>query len=443
MAKPRSERDLVQLTGFPAGMNNVAPETRLPVDENGIPVACRDAVNVDFDKAGRFRRRPGYTKVFDGTNVHSLFGHRDFPSMLVRAEASLYALTPAGATTEIATGLGLREASYASLGRDVAWTVENLRTGRVSPALGVRPLGVPTPPGVPALTAVAAGALFAGRYQVALSYMLASGEEGGTCYPDVIDVDANGGIVVTLPVPSDLLVTAVRVWCSEANGAELYHVRDVSAGTTSYTIGAGARGKSASELGLIGLEPLPPGHILRELNGILWMAWDNQVFYCEPMRPGLTHLGHNRIPYHDRITMMQPVGQASNAGMYVAAGGRTYFHAGATPKRVDMQQVYPYGAVPGTGCTVPASFFGSDYKGEAAYWMASNGVPVLGLPGGTVVPLADNTVAMTRFDRGASFVRQVNGIRQAIIAGSGGHRNEFAARDRAVVRHMRNGIPVP
>src|SRR5690606_4914612 len=202
----------------------------------------------------------------------------------------------------VADGLGGQPASYAELNGDILWTVEGVATGRLSSALQGRPLGVPTPPGVPKLEAQGNGGLFGGSYKVALSYQLESGEEGGCCEPRSIMVEDNGAIVVTLPDPEDARVEAIRVWASERGDGTLYHVIDVPAGVGEVVISDGARGK---DMEAEFLRPLQPGHLLRVLNGIPWMAVGNQVYHCAPMRPGLHHPGHHRFPFQKRIDMMQ------------------------------------------------------------------------------------------------------------------------------------------
>lgn len=432
MAVIRSDNDLTTFPGFPEGMNTVDDAAAIG------PRALREALNVDLHSGGKPRRRRGRRKVLGGSNVHSLFAHPDFPFALVRSTDQLLAFDGTFEPIVIADGLGGQPASYAELNGDLLWTVENVATGRLSPGLENRPLGVPTPPGVPQAAAAANGGLFAGAYKVALSYQLASGEEGGACAPRSVVVGDNGAIVVTLPDPEDARVEAIRVWISEPGDGVLYHAIDVVAGMPEVLIGEGPRGKDAEARHLF---PLPPGHLLRVLNGIPWMATGNQVYHCEAMRPGLHHPGHHRFPFQKRIDMMQPVGQAESAGMYIASGQRTFWLAGATPKQTNQRIARSTGAVPGTGLTVPGEVFGQA-AGDVAYWMASDGVPCLGLPGGQVVPL-NKQVARERFERGASLLREIAGVVQVVTAGRGGTRSSFGAADTVEVKQYRNGIEVP
>jgi hypothetical protein len=138
--------------------------------------------------------------------------------------------------------------------------------------------------------------------------------------------------------------------------------------------------------------------------------------------------------------MMQTAGEAEDATLFVASGDVTYRLTGeGKPSTMRQRVAYAHGAVPGTGMTVPANIFG-DYVGTAAFWLADNGVPCLGLAGGSVVPLTEDTVSMHRFERGASLLRSINGMRQVIVAGRGGSISRFAASDAVEVLQYRNGI---
>jgi hypothetical protein len=425
------DSDLSPITGWAGGINNTGAET-------GAQDAVRDAVNVDFRADGKFSLRAGYRKVLAGANVHSLFSHPSFPFALVRVGPQLLSIEPDYVTTVIASGLGYQRASYAELNGAILWTVEGVATGRLDSMLNNHSLGVPSPDGIHALIADTNGGLDAGVYQVAITYSR-NGEEGGCSAASQITIADNGAIRVDLPNPPSEIDT-IRVWASEADGGVLYHVFDIPAGIAEVLVTKSPRGKAIETQFL---QPLPAGHLLRVLNGIPWMAVQNQVYYSDPMRPGMHHPGFNRFAFQTKIEMMQPVGDAEGAGMYIASGGRTFWLAGATPKAASQRIAYPYGAVPGTGLTVPGSMFGQSSPAPHAYWMAKNGVPCLGTPGGVVLPLTDKTVAMHRFERGASLLREVAGVRSIVTAGQGGGVSPFGTSDKVAVRHYRNGIVVP
>lgn len=440
MGTIRRESEIKWLRGLPAGMNNIAPDAALPTNEFGIPVAARDALNVDFTKEGKWRRRQGHGLTIPLPDAHSVFAHPEFPYLMARDSNTLYAMGPELEPEAVVTGLGEDATSYCVLNGELLWTIEKRATGRIDTLLVNRPLGLPNPPGVPGLAAGTNGGLHPGNYRVCLSYLDAEGEESGTCPPSpTIAIDANGAITVTL-LPPPAGIVATRVYVTEANGRDFYHAFDADPDETSVRLIEGERGDEARTPHLI---PLPAGHILREINGIVLMAVDNRVHYGEAMRPRLHRPAHNFIPFAARVDMLQPVGEAESAGMYVAAGKRVYFLAGATPKQANIRMVRTYGAVPGSGLSVPAEVAALEgIPGEVAYWMGSDGTPCLGLPNGTVKVLAKGA-AMTQFERGASLLREVNSITQFVTAGPQGPVGAIAATDVAEVFQYRNGILIP
>lgn len=439
MGQIRSERDVKWMRGAVAGLNNIAPDNAMPTNEFGLPVALREALNVDITKEGKFRRRKGHSLAIALPDAHSVFAHPEFPYMVARDGNAFYAIDPQLELEQLATGLGDTPTSYCVLNGELLWTTEKVATGRLDSLLVNRPLGYAAPGGVPALTPAANGGLAEGRYRVCLSYLDGEGEESGTCAPAGVDIAANGAITVTLLAPPAGMV-ATRVWVTEPHGKEFYWAYDADPDELSVRIVDGMRGDIVRTPHLT---PLPAGHIIREINGIILMAVDNAVLYGEAMRPRLYRPATNFVPFAARVDMLQPVGEASNAGFYVAAGKRVYFLAGATPKQGNIRMVRTYGAVPGTGLSVPAEVANLEgIEGDVAYWMGADGTPCLGLPGGTVKTLAKGA-AMTQFERGASLLREVDSIAQFITAGPKGPIGAIAAADVAEVFHYRNGIPVP
>lgn len=437
----KSDKEGVLIPGYPAGMNNVAPEYAMPVNQFGVPLAAREAKNADFiDASGKYRRRAGYTKVMDASEPDCLYADSDFPYMMVFVGGSIEAIDRDLVSTPVVTGLPNNSVSFCELNGEMLWTSPNHSAGRISDELESRPLGLPMC-GISSLAEQANGGLAAGRYQIALSYMTDRGEEGGIGRAEMITIAENSGILVGVPTTIPAGAAYVRVWASEPNGTALYHVEDIFAGTPAAVVDAGPRGKDATEL--LGLIPMPAGKIVRALNGVVWMAQGRYLIYSEAMRPGLYHPAKNFIGMAKDVDMMQPVGDAEAAGMYVGAGDRIIWFGGATPKQASRRMVRMHGAVPGTGISVPYSLLGGESAVQVAMWMGKDGVPCIGLPGGVVKPMTEYTVAMHKFERGASLLRRANGVTQFIVAGSGAVVSKTAAGDSAEVFQYRNGIQIP
>lgn len=432
-----TDKQLVTMAGWPAGIDNRSREQALQRDDQGKTViALRDAENVDIDRQGKPKRRAGYTKVLAGQRVHSLWARDPFPFGLYVDGADLNALREDGSSFLIQSGMGAKAVSYDLVAGRVFWSNEQ-QTGSVTADGVPRPWGAPGPNGVPTVKGGGGiGGLSAGTYQIAVTFLTASGEESGASLAATADVPEGGGLTLTgIPQPPDASYRT-RIYRSGANGDALHQAMDVPYGTTTLLLGVGRLGKL---LETQFLEPMPAGHIVRAFNGRLYVACGNVVVWSEAMRYGLTRLAHNRIGTQTRVSLLEPVGGGDEAGgIYVASGHRTYFWAGTDPKAFGNRIAYPHGAVPGTALRVPANVFGIESTTEVAYWLASNGVGCLGLPGGTVVPLREDQAIAPSADSGASLYREGDGLKQVITTLVGAQERGLAIGDRVnctVIRH--------
>ena len=409
-----ADKQLGWMSAWPAGIDNRSKEQSLTRDAQGKAViAARDAENVDFDKDGKPSRREGFTLAIAGTRVHSLWGDKDFPLALYVDNGVLLATRDDLSTFQVRAGLSPgNPLSYCVAAGKVYWSNAEVN-GCVSADGIALPWGVAGPGGQPTLAGGSGiGGLAAGSYQVAVTFLSAAGEESGASLAAQVDVPEGGGITLTgIPQPLDV-GAKVRVYLSGANGDKLYHVTDLAAGMTTLLLGVSQLGKP---LDTQFLDAMPPGQIVRWLNGIVWVASGSGVIYSEPLRYGLTNLAQNRFALNARVDMMEPVNAGGQApGMYIAAGERTYFMAGATPALMSPVIKYPHGAVPGTACQVPASVFGIESTDPVPYWLARNGVGCIGLPGGTVMPLREGQVIAPSATGGASLYRDGDSLRQVI-----------------------------
>lgn len=407
-----ADQQLATSRGWPAGIDNLNSEQALARDENGVTTALRDAQNVDLDRQGKPARRAGYRKLVSAaTHAHSLWASRDFPLALYVDGGDLMALPDGDAPFVVNAGMGIEPVSYAEAAGS-AWWVSTSQHGRVSGAGDAGAWGVVGPGGPPTLAATASGGLCAGRYQVAVTFMDAAGEESGTPRAATVDVADGGGIQLSdIPQPDDA-THRIRVYASPANGDMLYFVADWPAGTATAFIGPHRAGRP---LATQFLEPMPCGHIVRWQNGRLFVAAGSDLVFSEPLRYGLTDPVHNRIGFGGRIDLLEPVGAGTEgAGLFVADGRKTYFTGGADPKTYTLRIAYPHGVVPGTSLVVPGSVFGLESTAPVAYWLADNGVGCLGLPGGQVVPLRENQTIAPAATAGASLYRDTGAMRQVV-----------------------------
>lgn len=426
-----SDKRAVTMRGWPAGVDNISPEQDLVRDDKGRTViAVRQAINVDLSPGGKPRRREGRTRVLAGARLHSAWRDGDLPFALYVAAGALYGFQPGKTfliTDGIAPGLPV---SYALVADRVFWS-NGYDRGVVTANGSAAPWGCPTPQGQPTAAAITGqGGLDAGRYQVAVTWSLATGEESGAVLAELVEVEQGGGIQLTdFPVPPPE-VARVRVYLSPANGDVLYHAQDLSPALPVAIVGAGRRGKPLDSQFL---DNMPAGQLVRLFNGRLVIAADTDLCWSESLRYGLTHPANNRIGFGSRIPLLESVGVGNeSAGMYVADAKRTYWLGGTDPSRWSQSIAYPHSAVRGSGLTVPGTVFGLESAAPVAYWLASNGVACLGLPGGQVLPLRENQAVAPDAKSAASLFRERNGMRHVVTAISDTAPRGMVMGDRAV-----------
>jgi hypothetical protein len=432
------DKSLVALKGWPLGVDNITPEFALKAGSARLIVDC-DL----YPDTGKLRRRDGYTKSLTTTRSHSLYRAPDCPFMLYVDNGALKSVTGEMAPTTLKSGLnaGL-PLTYTASDRMIYWSNSQL-TGRVSYTGAVSTWGVESPSGVPALAAYASGGLDGGTYQVAITYLRA-GEEGGSTLAALVDITDGKGIQLTyIPQPVDAAVDTVRIYRSKANGDVLFWAHDLPVGVTSYIIG---RTDVTAPLGTQFMEPMPAGQCVAWFNGMSLVMVDRVLYWSHPLLPGLTTPFENYLRFHDRGTMLAPIGIGADAGLYVAAGHQTYYLSGASPKTWQRVVAYPHGAVAGTlryvrGSSLPA--FLKATAEEYPVWVATNGSFVVGMRG-SIQPLTENRVALPEYERGAALYRENRGIKQLIATlNNAGTQASLKASDSAVATIYRNGVEIP
>jgi len=407
------------------GADNTSGEATLP---HG---AIREAENVDFRTDGRGRRRQGSTLKHTGTAVHSLYGWNgghvwaETTNLYFRFGAPIV-----GLPTALVAGLKPREPiSYTEIGEDLFWSNGQV-SGIIKADRTTQQWGLATPVGVPTLAANAVGAYVAGRYQVTITYIDAAGRESGAPGPILITLADNQGIDLTnIPQPTDANVTTIAVYVSDPDGEVLFHHSDLPDGTTTATLYQKVKGEQCSTLFM---DQTPAGHIARYANGRLIAVDDNVIYYSQPLRYGLSKVHEDYIRSAKRVTLLEPVSDGAESGFFYADDKRTYYVEGPDPESAQIKVVYPVGAVEGSSARAPGPDMGLEYSGHVPIWLAKNGRPVAGAPGGQVIVLNDRYVA-DEFERGAALYRESDTIKQILIAVTGKQATSgLAAVDTAV-----------
>ena len=431
------EDELTSATSFP-GINNLDPEASLTLG------SLREAVNVDLvgnpERGIKPRLRPGRTEFVADVGAHSLWCDRDMPFALYASGAgALRALFPDASTEDVVPGLAEgKPVSYALVNDTIFWS-NAVQSGLITLGLETRPWAVEGPPATPVCAPDAAGGLDAGTYQLACTFIDRHGRESGTGLAQSTEVEAGGGILLTdIPQPADPVeVPTIRVYLTGAGDDVLRRHQDLPAGTTTFLVGKAPRG-APLQTQLLFL--MPPGHIVRTLNGQMLVARGREMLISPGLRYGMVDPARGRIGFPKRLDLMEPI-EGEGAGVFVASANRTWFVSGANLMLTDQVRqriVVHHGAVPGTACRVEGALLGLEVDQPVPVWLNTAGQFCAGLPGGTIVRFNLDSAVTDLAESGAMLFRESNGHRQLVAALSGATRHGLAVQDKVTVREYRH-----
>lgn len=357
----------------------------------------RRAENVDIDNSGNLRRRESELLVQALTGAHSLHLTSATAGYLVR-DSVLFAITLPTYGESFARTLSTNDpVSWLPIGDDLYFS-NGTDSGRITQGLFF-PLGLPTPD-APVCTTIG-GSMFAGTYQVGVSYFNSvTGEEGGISASSNPALAAVGGLRVTLPAATTG-ATHANVYLSTVNGSVPMLAATVALGTASKDFAAqptpGRDSSGRYE------EPLPAGTLFSS-NGRLCSFSGNTVYV------GLPHRYGYYLPAEGYIKFMADVSIAvENQGGTFIAADKTYWVPGDLGDvQGPLATVLPYGAVPGTA-------FSSPNKSEVG-WFGAQGFVIGKTSGEVEAPMSDH-IDQTPPSSGVATIRTTNGYRRALAAG--------------------------
>jgi hypothetical protein len=416
------EKSIV-IRGWAHGMNNLAPEHAMPEG------ALRDVVNLDVLDTGKIRTRKGYapTPVHPGSSVHSLFAHE--VGVFVMDNGTLKRLnSDMSAPSAVVSGLSAsRRLTYVDLLQGKLLWSNGEAIGVVEAGGVPSGFGVEVPERQPLLSAIPGGALHAGRYQVAVTFVSDMGQESGALASAFIDVaEGQGVLVANLPQPQGSGVADIQTYISEVNGDVLYLANVSSVGTSSIQIDAST--SLTAELRTQFHTRFPPADILELAFGRLWGAVGSALIYSAPFAYGQTVLGRNAIYFPEQISVLAAV----DDGIWLVAD-QTYFLLGRVPGEQQLKTIFPYRAVPRTTVRLPVSKQ-LMWLSERGFVMAGNGGQITNVSEDRIAPSVDTTTD------GSAVLREQDGLRHVVATGSRGASSGFVVSDFAegeVVRASR------
>jgi len=411
------------------GLRNTAPPERFR------PGDLATALDVEINDTGQVLSRRGMT-LLSAVAGHSLYANH---AVAVLVEGStLKALEPDFTRTPLRVLSTSAPVSYDTM-QDTVYFSNGVDMGRL---VGRAPLqwGVTPPVGQPVASPIA-GALPAGRYMYAMTFLRADGHESGTGLAGVIDLPLGGGIQFSsMEVSTNPEVSDKILYLSSPNGEVMYRGRTVANAVPALTYASGALDLSIP-LTTQHAGPPPPGTTVRIFNGRACVVVGDTVFYSDPYNLELFRLDTAFSRFPGQVALFECV----NDGLYAATtdlagddpetSGGTWYLGGADTSALKSVQVFDYGAIPGAGVKTLASYFDTQFADEggaiepgtpAVVWSSRHGVCV-GFDGGRVRNLTEAFFSFPIAQRGAGLVRQARGFVQylSVLRGSGAANNSF------------------
>ena len=369
------------------GINNRARLEALP---EGF---LRDCVNTDVDGAGNLRNRPGQTLLYSG-DVHSLTTINGVTYFI--EGGVLKVLNDDNTATTIKTGLGNEAVYYTHVGDRIFYS-NGVITGSIVNRSDQH-WGVSRPDFQPTVTATTTGGMYAGEYQVVITFLTESGEESGCGQGVKVVLGDGGGIHVSNMPTAPSEVSFIAVYVTAVNSQEFYLYTTVPADTTELSIQY-----AVNTLPLRTQFSNRPtaSQVIQAHYGQCFMAHGNLVRYTNSQNYGLVYK-NNYWRFGGNVSLIVSLPNV----LYIAAD-KTYSIRNINMEGMPIRtEVLAYGGVKGT--------LTYDTENEVAYWMSNRGKVRATSEGIQNITL--DHVAMDKYTHGAGAVMEYDGLRKFICS---------------------------
>lgn len=398
---PRS----ISLGSMALGVNNRLEQSRLgkTLPDRSPATFLSAADNVDITADGFVKRRRGTTIEAAG-RAHSIWA--DVRGAFVVIDGDLTELSDAGgslARTVVRQGLPQLPVSY-SRGADGAVYWSNGMDLRRVIAGADRPV-VTAAPADPGETVSAGGALPPGKYLLALTAISEDGESPAT--PAVqLDVPENGSI---------LLPAAHHVYLSAPDGEILTYQGFLASVLT--------HNENGRQCPTLNTAPMPAGTIVRHFKGMLLTVIGNVLYFSRPYNYGVYDPSAGYVAFAEAITVLEP----TDRGLYLCAE-KTWLLADLVGS--PLQELLPYGAIPGSGGRTPDS--------ETVFWNTTRGLVLAG-PDGSVRNVQEDALRFSEAVASATLYREQNGMAHILATRAGAQPTQAGASSFAEAEVFRQG----
>jgi hypothetical protein len=429
------DNQLLRMDGWPGGVNNRVRETEQSVSRDGekIPSSqfLRQALNVDLTAEGHPIRRRGYT-VHTAGYSHSAWGCEPLGVFCVVVEGQLLAGPDPDNLSVVAAVNRYNRVSYCYV-NDTIYYSNGQQLGEIGYDYIHRAWGIPVGQ-TPTASSSGDPTSWAEERQVAVTYEDAYGREGGASEPILVQSSAGGSVTVTLTMPLPADVVRANIYVSQLNSEILYLAQTVFTvpTTTIYPQNIG----TGRELETLNMKPPKAGQLVAEMNGRVYIARNDQVTFTEALKYHLTRPAIGIYMMPDYITLLEP----STDGVYVGTKRGVVFLSGSDPYVVQQKYVSSYAPVEYAVSRMSGEKFGVQVD-EVPVWWGTDGVMVVGLPGGELRQLTRDRLAVPEFEMGAVGLREYEGMSHVVSTlNRGDGINNMGATDTVVATVRQNNI---
>ena len=412
------------------GLNNVLPA------HNSTAGYLKELVNLDVDKAGNLSKRKGFLQK-DAADYHSLWANEEGTRMYAVRDGVINSIDDQGVPTSLGLTVNSNKVDFRYLDGDTYFVSADY-SGKIDSSGSITPWGLPIPNLSVTLSAIS-GTLPKGYYQVSLSYETADGRKSGSTLATNIELPANSSIVLSsIPVDTtDPDIVFVNIFCSLENGDELYRVRQVANGTTSFTISDVLYGDY--QLDTFGYYPAPQGHIVEWAHGRFYIAKDNIVWFSQPFEYDYFSLRESYFYFPEKITAICPTPD----GLWISAD-RLYYVSGKDPTSARLTEKEPFKVVEGSAVKFSGAYIFIDNTPLGYKWLCTTdrGIIVL-FNDGVVLNISEQNVAIPTAHDGASGFIQEDGINRYVsLLRKKDDSQNTAIGDLVTTTVIRNGVSI-
>ena len=305
------------------------------IGKDGLSIAN----NVDITNDLEVERRPGYVQVTT-TPVDAAWG--DGTDLIFTSSGSLIRLNLDD--TEVTLASGLTVSSTLAVGRTgnrLYWS-NDYETGVVKGNEN-RSLGLPVPDKPTVVTI--GGAIPAGVYAFALSFLRSDDQESGLSLEALVTTTNRDGFSISIPASStDSDVDRVNVYVSAHDGRQLYLLATANLGAAAVSFDDSTR-----RLGTIPAQfkhsgAPPPFQCAAVCNARLVVGCGENIYFSYPFAYEVFNLAFGYIPMQSRVEIIVPV----EGGTYVGTGDQVLYMQGDISDPSDVRSVANYGVVRGS-----------------------------------------------------------------------------------------------